>query len=234
MTSYCCFFVLLHIDLLKMELLKKLRINLDEPLWLINAPDNCHGLFPLVDIKEKLSGKQPVGQLMLFVVDSKELNHYLPVVSPYIFPETLFWICYPKKSGAITSDLILMDPWNIIFQSGYRGQTSASINDNWSGLRVTNAPPKKPSTYNIPVAERNIEGIDFVNRTVQLPPDALAAVNKHKGMHGFFNALAFTHKKEHVIAILDAKKQETRMRRIQKMVEMLQHQMNKPGKLNSK
>ena len=52
--------------------------------------------------------------------------------------------------------------------------------------------------------------------------------------HGFFNALAFTHKKEHVIAIMDAKKKETRTRRIQKMVMMLQDQMNKPGKLNSK
>ncbi len=66
-----------------------------------------------------------------------------------------------------------MKSWDIVFQSGYRPQTSVSINGDWTGLRVTNAPAKKPSTYNIAPEDRNIEGIDFVKRTVQLPADAL-------------------------------------------------------------
>jgi bacteriocin resistance YdeI/OmpD-like protein len=212
-----------------MELLKKLRINTDGPLWLINAPDNCLSLFDEVVIKERLSGKKPVGQLVLFAIDSKELSHYLQVVSPFISPETLFWICYPKKSGAITSDLIRMEPWDAVFQSGHRPQTSASVNDDWTGLRVTNAPPKKPSTYNIPAAERKIAGIDFVKRTVQLPPDALAVVNKYSGMHSFFNSMSFTGKKEIVVDIVGAKKEETRIRRIQKMADTLLQKMNRPG-----
>ena len=213
-----------------MDLLKKLRVKADQPLWLINAPDACYSFFSGLDIKEKLPAKKAVGQLLLFVYSAKELDHYLSVASPNISHDTLLWICYPKKSGAYTSDLIEMKSWDTVFNSGYRGQGSVSINDDWSGLRLTNAPRKEPSLADLPMEERKVEGIDFVKRTVQLPADAIAVVNKHKGLLAYFDSLAFTHKKEHVMAILDAKKEETRMRRIEKMVEMLQQKMTSKRK----
>lgn len=211
-----------------MELLKKLRINTGKPLWLINAPADCRSLFEEATIKEKLSGKTPVDQLVLFAADSGVLARWLPLLAGYISHDTLFWIAYPKKSGAIVSDLIQMKAWDIVFQSGYRGQSSAAINDDWSGLRVTNAPKSKPTICDLPMDERKVEGIDFVNRTVQLPPDALAAARKHPGVEAAFNALSFTHKKEHVQAIVEAKKEETRARRIEKMIAMVSTKMKNP------
>ena len=207
------------------ELLKKLRIDKDQPLWIIDLPADCEELFQEVVVKEKLQGKTPLRQLILFASDSKSLAHYMPLIGSHISQETLFWIAYPKKTGVIASDLIQMKAWDIVFQSGYRGQTSVSINDDWSGMRFTNAPKNKPSICDVPMAERKMEGIDFVNRTVQLPADALAAVKKHAGMEAFFNAMSFTHKKEYVQAIIEAKKEETRIRRIEKTVEMLKQKM---------
>lgn len=211
-----------------MVLLKKLRIDTSLPLWAINLPGDCKILFEELEVKQKLSGKTPVSQLILFAEDSGILARWIPLLAEYVGQQTLFWIAYPKKTGAIASDLIQMKPWDIVFQSGYRGQTSVSINDDWTGMRFTNAPKSKPSICDLPVEERKMEGIDFVNRTVQLPSDALAAVKKHSGMEAFFNAMAFTHKKEHVLAILDAKKEETRTRRIEKMIEMLNENMKNP------
>jgi hypothetical protein len=205
-----------------MELLEKLRLNIDKPLWLINAPAECPEYFSDFKTKQKLGKEKPAAQLMLFATDSTELNHYLPLLADYISFDTLFWICYPKKTGAISSDLIQMKHWDVVSQSGYRGQTSVSIDDNWSAVRFTNAPRKKPSDCDLPMEERKAEGIDFVKRTVTLPADAQAAVNKFKGLSDYFYAQSFTCKKEHVTAITDAKKMETRQRRIEKMVEMLQ------------
>ena len=122
-----------------------------------------------------------------------------------------------------------MKAWDIVFKSGYRGQTSVSINDTWTGMRFTNAPKKTATICDLPMEERKVEGIDFVNRTVHLPADALSALNKYKGMAAFFSAMSFTHKKEYVQAIVDAKKEETRKRRIEKTIEMLlQKMMAKP------
>jgi len=214
-----------------MDLLKKLKIKTDEPLWLVNAPEGCIPLFAGVETKHKLTGKKPVAQMMLFAMSSDELLHELARLAPYIAGDTLLWACYPKKSGAISSNLADMGTWDGVWQAGYRPQTSVAVNDDWTGLRITNAPPKKPSTYNLPPEERNIEGIDFVTRTVHLPPDAAAALAQHEGMTEFFNAMAFTHKKEYMQAIAEAKKPETRTRRIKKTVEMLAERMSaKSGK----
>ena len=212
-----------------MELLKKMRIDASHPLWLINAPADCRLLFEELDIKEKISGKKPVQQLILFATDSAVIARWLPLLADYISHDTLFWIAYPKKTGAITSDMVQMKAWDLVFQSGYRGQTSVSINDDWTGLRVTNAPKAKPSISDLPMTERKVEGIDFINRIVQLPADALAAVRKHKGIEDVFNAMSFSHKKEHVQAIVEAKKEETRARRIEKMIEMLSEKTKHPN-----
>jgi hypothetical protein len=62
--------------------------------------------------------------------------------------------------------------------------------------------------------------LDGAARTVELPDDAGKALAKAK-LRKAFDALAFTHQKEHVRAITEAKKPETRARRIAAMIEML-------------
>lgn len=209
-----------------MELLKKLRLDIDKPLWLINAPDNCVGLFSDYTLKQKPGKEKPVAQLMLFATSGDELTHYMAKLADYIGHDTLFWICYPKKSGSIQSDLILMKTWDIVFNSGYRGQTSVSIDDDWTGMRFTNAPRAKPSDCDLPMEERKHEGIDYVKRTTTLPKDAQTIVNKHKGLSDYFYSQSFTCQKEYVMAITGAKKPETRAKRIEKMVEMLLPKMH--------
>lgn len=209
-----------------MELLKKLRLDTAKPLLLINAPAECKGYFSDFMVKEKAGKDKPVAQLLLFAVNGADLEHYLPRLADHIGHDTLLWICYPKKTGAIRSDLVLMKTWDIVFNSGYRGQTSVSIDDNWTGMRFTSAPRTRASDCDVPMEERQHEGIDYVKRTVKLPADAQKAVDKYKGLSDFFYNMAFTHKKEHVLAIIDAKKPETRLRRIEKMTEMLQQQMH--------
>jgi hypothetical protein len=67
--------------------------------------------------------------------------------------------------------------------------------------------------------EATIE-LDAAARTVALPDDVAQALAKAK-LRKQFDALAFTHQKEHVRAITEAKKPETRMKRIAAMLEML-------------
>jgi hypothetical protein len=62
--------------------------------------------------------------------------------------------------------------------------------------------------------------LDTEPRTIDVPPD-LAAALEDAGLTDAFERLAFTHRKEHVRAVEDAKKPETRARRIAKTVEMV-------------
>ena len=61
---------------------------------------------------------------------------------------------------------------------------------------------------------------DTAERTVDVPED-LARALAEAGLREAFDGLSFSHRREHVNAINDAKKPETRARRIAKALEML-------------
>ncbi|MDH3732443.1 MAG: YdeI/OmpD-associated family protein [Gemmatimonadota bacterium] len=62
--------------------------------------------------------------------------------------------------------------------------------------------------------------LDTAPRVVAIPAD-LAAALAEAGLRNAFDALSYTHRREHVESIEGAKKAETRSRRIAKTVEML-------------
>jgi hypothetical protein len=61
---------------------------------------------------------------------------------------------------------------------------------------------------------------DTAERTVEVPDDFAAAL-RDAGVRDAFDALSFSHRREHVNAINEAKRPETRQRRIAKAVEMI-------------
>ena len=62
--------------------------------------------------------------------------------------------------------------------------------------------------------------LDGGERTVDVPDDVAQALSKAK-LRKAFDALAYSHRKEHLRAITEAKKPETRAKRIAAMLEML-------------
>jgi hypothetical protein len=62
---------------------------------------------------------------------------------------------------------------------------------------------------------------DTEPREVEIPPDLKKALRSEPDAMARWNALSFTHRKEHVDAILEAKKPDTRARRIAKAIAML-------------
>lgn len=67
---------------------------------------------------------------------------------------------------------------------------------------------------------------DTAERTVEIPAD-LAQALLAKDLSEAFDAMSFTHRKEHVRAIEEAKAPETRLRRINKAVEMVAEKVKK-------
>lgn len=61
---------------------------------------------------------------------------------------------------------------------------------------------------------------DTEKRTVEVPEDLSKALEK-SGLGEVFSKLSYTHQKEYVNSITEAKREETRARRIEKTIEML-------------
>jgi uncharacterized protein YdeI (YjbR/CyaY-like superfamily) len=68
---------------------------------------------------------------------------------------------------------------------------------------------------------------DDEERTVEVPGDLAAALDP--AMRTTFDDLSFTHRREYVRWIEDAKREETRARRVAKAVEMLRDGVKTPG-----
>ena len=63
--------------------------------------------------------------------------------------------------------------------------------------------------------------LDTEPRVIEIPKDLMKELKKHKEAKAFFDKLSYTHKREYVMWINEAKKEETRQNRIVKTIEML-------------
>ena len=202
-------------------MLTKLKIDSALPVWLIDVPADIDLAAKGLQVQKSLAGKQLISQILLFAESRKALNPKLDKIIPRLAEKAVFWVAYPKKSGKIQSDLIRDEGWEKIAEYQYHVVSSAAINEDWSAVRISKIDANKVYKRSTPIVERTVEGIDYAKRTVALPADAKKAMEAYKGLEAFFNDMSFTHKKEYVEAIVEAKKPETRQRRIDKMIEML-------------
>lgn len=202
-----------------MSFLKKFRIDTEKPLWFINAPEQVIHLFDEAELKTKLPGKGSIDQIVLFAENSLKLNELADKIHDRLTMDSLIWVAYPKKGSKLEGDLHRDKVWEHLFTM-LDGLASAAIDDTWSGMRFKKKDPNKKDTW-IPMEERKTEGIDYVNRTVTLPKDAVVAMKPYKGLEQFFYAMSFSHTREYIEAIVDAKRPETRQRRIEGMIKNL-------------
>lgn len=68
--------------------------------------------------------------------------------------------------------------------------------------------------------------LDTQPRVVEMPPDLAKALKANKAAKAFWDKLSYTHQKEYANWVTEAKKAETRERRIIKAVEMLAKGVN--------
>lgn len=205
-----------------MSVAKKLRLRQDRPLYLLAAPANTAEIFSGYDMKNSLSGKQPIAQAVIFAVNKKALDEIVRKIKERMEEGALLWIAYPKKTGQIKSDITRDIGWETVLAAGYEPVTQVAVDGDWSALRFRKSEAIEPKLRDVPMEARQVEGVDFVNRTVTFPKDVLQALKPRKELLALLEGMSFSHKKEHVEAIVTAKKPETRARRIEKMIEMLE------------
>jgi uncharacterized protein YdeI (YjbR/CyaY-like superfamily) len=63
--------------------------------------------------------------------------------------------------------------------------------------------------------------LDAELRVIEIPKDLMKELKKNKDAKVFFDKLAYTHRREYVMWINEAKRAETRQNRIVKTIEML-------------
>jgi hypothetical protein len=73
--------------------------------------------------------------VQLFVNDRAELERFGPTAFQAAKYDGMLWICYPKQTGKIKSDINRDSLWELTKPSGFRPVTQIAIDDTWSALR---------------------------------------------------------------------------------------------------
>jgi hypothetical protein len=156
----------------------------------------------------------------VFVRNSHDLRRFCHSALNTIADNGSLWFSYPKKSGAIGTDITRDTGWDVLTRNGYRPVTAVSIDEDWSALRFKPAAMVKSET----VQSRYV---DTAKKKVTLPKYLASAFRMSINARKYFDSLAYTHRKEYVLWIESAKKPETRKDRITKTLVKL---LGKTGK----
>jgi hypothetical protein len=118
-------------------LIKKLRIQPGQRLLILNAPEgylsNLGQLPDGVEVKDVPDGVFDFVQV--FVKSITELEKQVPVAIKAVKYDGLVWICYPKQSSGIKTDINRDTGWSVVQKAGLRPVTQVAIDDTWSALR---------------------------------------------------------------------------------------------------
>jgi hypothetical protein len=205
-------------------LIKKLHVKPGMRIAMVNTPAGFSlGTLPAGVTQEK-SLKGDLDLALLFAAMQKELKAQWPKLVASVKQEGAIWVAYPKKSSGIASDLG-MGEWDATKGSDWNPVAMIAIDEAWSAVRYKYAPGLenvRHARQEEPIKDADgVVVVDRVKRTVTAPKDLQMLLAKNAKARAAFEPLSFTHKREYVAWIVEAKKPETRSARLTKTVEML-------------
>ncbi|HRH36963.1 MAG TPA: YdeI/OmpD-associated family protein [Flavobacteriales bacterium] len=212
-------------------LAQKLRIKEGSTVVVINAPKNyARTLAPLpkgVTISDEPAKSNAF--VHLFVENKTELEREFPKVVKTLAPDALLWISYPKGGKGIHTDLTRDRGWEILEKFTLRWLSLISFDGKWSAFLLQNAPPKEPSTASKNYHATSEEWADAKTKTVRMPDDLAAAFKKSAKAKASYEALSYSNKREYVLWVVGAKREETRAARVKGTIEKLLAGKKNPG-----
>lgn len=205
------------------DLVKKLKMQNGQRVLIMNAPDGyIERVTPLSN--ESQMDQQPSGEydfVHLFVTSIEELNMLGPSAVKAIKQDGLLWISYPKKSSKIKTDLNRDSGWETIHEAGFEGIALISIDDTWSSMRFRPAGLVRSTSPRRELRTGKAEAAEPKERVVEVPDYYRDILDSKPDIKLFFEGLSYTHRKEYIRWITEAKREETRLSRIEKSLEKL-------------
>jgi Bacteriocin-protection, YdeI or OmpD-Associated len=207
-------------------LTKKLQIKPNTRVLVLGAPDGfAASLDPLPDgVTIATAARGQFDVVHLFVRAAKELEKNAPKAIGAVREGGVLWTSYPKKSSKIDTDLTRDEGWKAIEGAGWGGVAQVSIDETWSALRFKPEATvaRKANSAAAPGAMKGAAAKKKGPKSEIAPPEDLAqALAKSDAARALWATMAPSHRKEYVGWIEEAKRADTRARRVDKAVEMM-------------
>jgi hypothetical protein len=206
-------------------LAKKLQIKPGDAVVVRGATKDALALLEPLPEGAKIStrGSGPADVTILFVRTSVDVMRVANEVERAA-AAGIVWLAYPKGTSGITTDLNRDAGWDAITKRGFIGVAIVAVDEQWSASRMrpgTPAEQKKASSLAAGMRAPKAKAAK-VKPPAKTPADLNAALTASAAAKETFGSLAPSHHREYVAWIEEAKKPETRARRVADAVKMLE------------
>lgn len=206
-------------------LTKKLQIKPNSRVLVLGAPEGyAASLDPLPEgVTVSTAARGQFDVVHLFVKAAKDLEKNAPKALSAVREGGVLWISYPKKSSKIATDLNRDAGWKVIEGAGWGGVAQVSIDETWSALRFKPeaSVARKPNSAAAPGAMKAPAAKKAAKTMIEVPSDLAQALARSDAARALWSTMAPSHRKEYVGWIEEAKRADTRARRVEKAVEMM-------------
>ncbi len=211
------------------SLAQKLKIKEGTCILLINAPKGAEKtISPLPKWASFVEAGKNHDFIILFVKDQKEVEKYFLKSVKLLKPDGLLWICFPKGTSGIQTDLTRDKGWDTLYKVDMTWLSMISLDETWTAFCMKNATAKNEASK---ASQHYYENVaiwsDPKKKTVKIPKDLEQAMTKGK-VKKFFDELNFTNRKEYVLWIVTAKQEKTRMERVAKAIDKMKKGLKNP------
>jgi hypothetical protein len=209
-------------------LVKKLRLPQVGKIAIIEPPD---GFLALIgrsagDTRAVESDYGSYDYVQMFAAEVADVERLAPLALRAVRPDGMLWLSYPKGTSKIKTDLNRDRGWTVVREAGWEGVSLVSVDETWSAMRFRPlGASEKPW---VTPAERRAAGTGPAE-PLDTPDDLREAFDANREAEAFFAKLAPSHKKEYIRWIVEAKRAETRLARVQKAIEKLSGGLKRPS-----
>ena len=201
-------------------LFEKLQLKDEKNLLIQGIPSSIEKQFVKLAYAKNVTPLLRVKKIdfaLIFAINQRQLQSILGEVFPALHEEGKLWIAYPKAASKIASDLNRDCTWECICEQGFECVRTVPLDHVWTAIRFQRREPE-PILNRIHVAE---EVVGVKKRTQTLPEDMETLFTLHPKAKDFFGSLPAANRKEYVLWITGAKREDTRKRRLDATVEKL-------------
>ncbi len=211
------------------SLFEKLELKDEKTLLIQGIPSSIEKQFAKLTYAKNVTPllkSKKVEFALVFAINQNQLNNVLKEVFPALNAASKLWVAYPKQTSKIVSDLNRDCSWAYLTQSAYEGSDVIEIDNVWVAMRfkkneVLAAQLKAIADAKPPVAPTVVPTVDFAKNLIVPPAELEKVFAKHKKAKEFFTSLSVTNQKEYVSWIEDAKRKDTKERRLDAVLEKL-------------
>jgi len=209
------------------SILEKFQLKDEKNVLIQGLPSTIEKQFVKIAFAKNITPLLKIRKIdfaLVFAISHKQLKDILTEVVPALHEDAKLWVAYPKAASKIVSDLTRDCNWECIADFGYEAVKVITLDSIWSAVRF-----KKSCLENFALASAEIKVSDIKNKAITTPRELEVLFTDNKPAKSFFDTLSFNNKKEYITWITGAKKEETKLARLQATIDKLTYLKSNPS-----